>query len=50
VPFIAWWPGKVKAGTESAHVGYFPDWLPTAAELAGAPAPENTDGISLVPR
>jgi len=48
VPFIAWWPGKITPG-ESAHVGYFPDWLPTAAELAGAPAPENTDGISLVP-
>lgn len=49
VPFIAWWPGRVKAGAESAHVGYFPDWLPTAAELAGAPAPGKTDGISLVP-
>ena len=49
VPFIAWWPGKVKAGTESAHAGYFPDWLPTAAELAGAPAPAQTDGLSLVP-
>ncbi len=49
VPFIAWWPGKVKAGTDSAHVGYFPDWLPTAAELAGAAAPEKTDGLSLVP-
>ena len=48
VPFIAWWPGKVKPG-ESAHVGYFPDWMPTAAELAGAPAPEKTDGLSLVP-
>ena len=49
VPFIAWWPGKVKPGSASAHVGYFPDWLPTAAELAGAPAPAKTDGISLVP-
>jgi arylsulfatase A-like enzyme len=49
VPFIAWWPGKVKPGGESAHVGYFPDWLPTAVELAGAPAPEKTDGLSLVP-
>jgi arylsulfatase A-like enzyme len=48
VPFIAWWPGKVQPG-ESSHVGYFPDWLPTAAELAGAPTPEQTDGISLVP-
>ncbi len=48
VPFIAWWPGKVKPGV-SDHVGYFPDFLPTAAELAGAPAPEQTDGLSLVP-
>ena len=48
VPFIAWWPGKVKPG-ESAHVGYFPDFMPTAAELAGASAPDKTDGISLVP-
>jgi len=48
VPFIAWWPGKVKPG-ESAHVGYFPDFMPTAAELAGGSAPEKTDGISLVP-
>jgi arylsulfatase A-like enzyme len=48
VPFIAWWPGKVKPG-EAAHVGYFPDFMPTAAELAGTPAPEQTDGISLVP-
>ncbi len=49
VPFIVWWPGKVKAGGESAHVGYFADWLPTASELAGLPAPEKTDGISIVP-
>lgn len=49
IPFIAWWPGKVKAGTDSAHVSYFPDWMPTAAELAGVSAPRNTDGLSLVP-
>lgn len=49
VPFIARWPSKVKPGSESDHVGYFPDWLPTAAELAGASAPEKTDGLSLVP-
>ncbi len=48
VPFIAWWPGRVKSG-ETGHVGYFPDFMPTAAELAGAPAPEKTDGLSLVP-
>ncbi len=48
VPFIAWWPGKVQPG-ESDHVGYFADWLPTAAELAGAPSSDKTDGISLAP-
>ena len=48
VPFIAWWPGKVKRG-ESDHVGYFGDWLSTAAELSGGDAPENLDGLSFVP-
>ena len=48
VPFIAWWPGQVKPGVTD-HPGYFPDFLPTAAELAGAPPPERTDGLSLVP-
>ncbi len=48
VPFIAWWPGRVKPG-ESDHPGYFPDWFPTATELAKAEAPDGLDGISLVP-
>jgi arylsulfatase A-like enzyme len=48
VPFIAWWPGKV-APAESAHVGYFGDWMATAAELAGAETPSGLDSISLVP-
>jgi arylsulfatase A-like enzyme len=49
VPFIAWWPGQVRAGTESAHVGYFADWLPTATDLAGIRTPDRTDGLSLAP-
>lgn len=49
VPFIAWWPGKVAPGTESAHVGYFGDWMATAADLAGAPLPAERDSLSLVP-
>lgn len=48
VPFIAWWPGTVKPGV-SERPGYFPDFFSTAAELAGAKAPANLDGISLVP-
>ncbi|MEN3942135.1 arylsulfatase [Prosthecobacter sp. SYSU 5D2] len=49
VPMIAWWPGKVKAGTDSRHVAYFADWLGTAADLAGAKAPEKIDSISFKP-
>jgi arylsulfatase A-like enzyme len=49
IPFIARWPGKIKAASVSSHVGYFADWLVTAAELTGAKAPEKTDGISFVP-
>jgi arylsulfatase A-like enzyme len=49
VPAIACWPGQIKPGTVSPQVWAFWDFLPTAAELAGATAPENTDGISMVP-
>src|SRR6185503_7268186 len=49
VPTIAWWPGTIEAGSESAHVAYFGDWLATAAELAGATAPADCDSISFVP-
>lgn len=49
VPLIAWWPGKVAPGVESPHVGYFGDWMATAAELAGTEAPENTDSLSFAP-
>ncbi len=48
VPLIAWWPGRVAPGV-SAHVGYFPDWLPTAADLAKTATPDGLDGISFVP-
>ncbi|MBE0544511.1 MAG: arylsulfatase [Verrucomicrobia bacterium] len=49
VPTIAWWPGKIKAGVVSAHVGYFGDWFATAADLAGASVPDGLDSISFVP-
>jgi arylsulfatase A-like enzyme len=48
VPFLAWWPGTVRPGV-SDHVGSFPDWFPTAAELAGAESPPGLDGLSLAP-
>ncbi len=49
VPLIAWWPGKVAPGTVTDHVGYFGDWMATAAELAGAELPAGRDSLSLVP-
>ena len=49
VPLIAWWPGRLRAGTVSEHVGYFGDWMATAAELAGTTPPSDCDSISFVP-
>lgn len=49
VPMIARWPGKIKAGSTSEHLGAFWDVLPTLAELAGAAVPTNSDGISFLP-
>ncbi|MCP4455901.1 MAG: arylsulfatase [Planctomycetes bacterium] len=48
IPFIVRWPGRIKAGSVSEHLGYFPDVMPTVAELAGAEAPPN-DGLSILP-
>ena len=49
VPLIARWPGKVPAGRTTDFATAFWDFLPTAAELAGASAPRGIDGISIVP-
>lgn len=51
VPLIVRWPDRVKPGTVSDHVGYFPDLMPTLAHLTGATEhlPEGIDGLSLAP-
>lgn len=49
VPLIARWPGRIAAGTTTAHPSAFYDFLPTACELAGAEPPAGIDGISYVP-
>lgn len=49
VPFIAWWPGKIAAGSESKHVAGFTDWMAAACEIAGTAPPPGTDSISFVP-
>ncbi len=49
VPFIARWPGKIAPGRMSDHLGYFPDVMATVAEVTGAKAPADIDGISILP-
>jgi len=49
VPFLARWPGRIRAGSTSAHVGYFGDMMTTLSELAGGRPPAALDSLSLVP-
>lgn len=49
VPMIVRWKGRIRPGSTSDFIWAFWDFLPTAAELAGADAPNNLDGISVVP-
>ena len=49
VPMIVRWPGRIKSGSVSNDVWAFWDFLPTAAEIARATAPNNIDGISMLP-
>lgn len=49
VPLIVHWPGRIEAGSVTGHISAFWDLLPTCADLAGGEAPENADGLSLVP-
>lgn len=46
---IAYWPGKIKAGTKSDTPLAFWDLLPTFSELAGVELEAETDGISFLP-
>lgn len=48
IPMLARWPGRIAPGTVSDHLCYFPDFLPTAAEVAGAKLPDDIDGISML--
>jgi arylsulfatase A-like enzyme len=49
VPMFVRWPGKIKAGSTSDHLWYFPDVFPTLTELAGIDAPAHVDGLSILP-
>ncbi|HJZ59360.1 MAG TPA: arylsulfatase [Gemmataceae bacterium] len=46
VPFIAYWPGKIRPRSECDTRFYFPDILPTLCAIAKAEPPKGIDGIS----
>jgi arylsulfatase len=48
-PLIARWPRRIRSGAVSPLVGAFWDVMPTLCELAGAAAPADSDGLSIVP-
>jgi arylsulfatase A len=49
VPCVVKWPDRVKPGTVTDAVSYFPDWFPTLCKIAGASLPkeQHLDGIDL---
>uniref|UniRef100_A0A8C9S0G7 N-acetylgalactosamine-6-sulfatase n=1 Tax=Scleropages formosus TaxID=113540 RepID=A0A8C9S0G7_SCLFO len=50
-PAIAWWPGRIPAGTVSQQLGNIMDLFTTSLALAGLPVPEDRiiDGLDLSP-
>jgi arylsulfatase A len=50
-PTIAWWPGKIPAGTETDEITGMMDVLPTLVKLAGATVPvdRKIDGCDIWP-
>ncbi len=49
VPFIARWPGQIRAGVTNSQPIAFWDVLPTLAEIGRAAKPRKLDGISFAP-
>lgn len=51
VPGLAWWPGKIPAGTSTDAITTMMDVLPTFAKLARAPlaADRRIDGVDIFP-
>ena len=49
VPTLAWWPGRIPAGTIDRTPSQFHDWMATFCDAAGISPPARTDGVSLLP-
>ena len=43
MPTLAWWPGKISAGTVCSQIGATIDILPTLAKLCGGEVPSDSD-------
>jgi arylsulfatase len=48
-PLIAYWPGKIAAGTFSAFPGHFIDIMSTFLDITGAGYPEEFNGTRITP-
>ncbi len=48
-PSMAWWPGKIKAGSTSDLPSAQYDFLATVCDLLNQPVPDQSTGISILP-
>jgi arylsulfatase A-like enzyme len=48
VPFLARWPGRIRAGSRSRTLAATMDIAPTVLDAAGVPSPRGIDGLSLM--
>jgi len=48
-PFIAWYPGRIKAGKIDHQPAHIVDFMATCVDLAGAEYPEQKEGVSILP-
>jgi len=49
MPMIVRWPGRIRPGSKTSHAAAHYDVMATLAEIAGADAPDDTDGTSFAP-
>ena len=50
VPTFVRWPAQIDGGQTDNSPSQFHDWMATLADAAGATAPVETEGVSLIPR
>lgn len=48
-PMIVHWPERIPAGAVSHQIWYYADFMPTVADAIGMDAPDNRDGVSILP-